>query len=278
MNEITLTASDGVELPGIVYEPKNPVAATVLHAATGVPYKYYAPFAEWLSSEHNRVVLIYAYRDSDNPTPEQLRKSKTVMSDWGILDQSAALDYLIGTYPELEIHTIGHSLGGFCVPYHENADRIVTHTGVNSGLAYWPTHPWNYIGQVIMFWFVLGPLATKLMGYLPGQFLGTKNGIPAGVYWQWRKWCTHRDFYEPEWGKALPKPDLQRFKGQLKLFTFSDDAVIPASRVQELTRFYPAASSTELEVLKPADFGLKSVGHIQVFSKKSSDVWPALIA
>lgn len=274
---ITLHTSDGIDLNGLIFRPEQPQSATVVHPATGVPFKYYLPFAEWLSKTHNRTVLIYAYRDSENPTPAELRQSKTVMSDWGIHDQSAALDYLIENVPELEIHTIGHSLGGFCVPFHQNAHQIVSHTGVNSGLAYWPTHPWSYIFQVIMFWFVLGPIATKVLGYLPGQFLGMKNGLPAGVYWQWRNWCTHRDFYKPEWGTALPTPDLQRFRGKLKLFSCSDDVTIPTSRVKALTRFYPVASSTEIETLNPKDFGLKSIGHIPIFSSKCHAVWPTLI-
>jgi len=274
---ITITTSDGVDLTGRLYEAGDATAITVIHGATGVPYLYYAAFAQWLSTERAHNVILYAYRDSDDPTPAQLRASKTTMSHWGIEDQSAALDYALAQYPDLPLHTIGHSLGGFCIPFHNNNDRIKTHTGVNSGLAYWKAHPIKFTPQVVLFWFVLGPLATKLLGYLPGQLLGMKNGIPSGVYWQWRQWCTHPDFYEPQWGKEVPRPDITRFKGKLRLVSAADDTIIPAQRVRELKRFFPAASSAEETTLKPIDFGLKSIGHIQVFSKKCSAVWPSLM-
>ena len=278
MQVVDFTTRDEVSLTGRIYEHENPVGVTVIHGATGVPHKYYEPFAQWLVEHRAHHVLIYAYRDTYRPTPEQLRKSNTMMSDWGLKDQLAANDFMLSRFPELPLHTVGHSLGGFCLPFHDNADRIVTHTAVNSGLAYWRSHPPHYLPMVILFWFILGPLMTRILGYLPGFLLGMKDGIPANVFWQWRRWCTNPDFHAKDWGKTLPEPDLNRFAGKLRLVSSSDDLMIPTSRVLALSRFFPAASSTETVELKPGDFGLKSIGHIQLFSRNCSSAWPAVVA
>jgi len=277
MKDVTFQTLDGVTLQGILYEAVNPKAVTVFHGATGVPFHYYRHFAQWLSKTHARHVLIYDYRDNNLKSGKALRASKTTMADWGLHDQPAALDYLLATYPELPLHTIGHSLGGFCVPYHAHNDKIISHTGINAGAAYWKAHPWSFMLQTILFWFLLGPLVVKILGYLPGQVLGMKTHLPASVYWQWRRWCTHEDFYECEWGNGLETPDLNRFKGKLKLIACEDDKLIPPARVKYLQKFFPSAKEPHFEVLSPKRYGLKSIGHITIFSKKNSKIWPDIV-
>jgi len=276
MRSISIGTSDNIQLAANLIEHPQACGITVIHGATGVPFTYYTAFAEWLSGKKNHHVLYYEYRDSGDVTNAQIRASKTTMADWGIKDQSAALDYAIDQYPDLQVHTLGHSLGGFCVPFHKNADKIVTHTTVNSGLAYWPTHPWSYTIQVIMFWFVLGPLAVKVLGYLPGILLGMKSNLPPNVYWQWRKWCTNPHLHQIEWGKELPMPELKKFNGKLTIIGTTDDNIIPPQRAFILDRFYPAAKIKK-RLLDPANHGLKSAGHIAIFSKRCAALWPEII-
>ena len=274
--EIEFVASDGLMLKGVIFAPDQPNASVVIHPATGVPSSYYHAFARWLSEEKQVNVLVYAYRDSEGISKEEQRKSTVTMADWGITDQSAALDYLLDTYDKMPVHVIGHSLGGFCIPYHENRTKIATHTAVNSGPAYWRHHPWSAMPMVMLFWFGLGPLLTWLQGSMPGFLLGMKNDIPSGVYWQWRRWCTNEKFYEVDWGKRVPKPDLKDFSAPLTLVSASDDSIIPPARVKVLTRYFPESSSQFISI-KPSDYGLKAIGHIAIFAKRNSAVWPQLV-
>ncbi len=274
--DIDLVTADDRTLRGFIFKHQSATGIAVLHGATGVPTSYYKPFCEWYSSETKRHILIYEYRDTGRISIEDIKASKTTMADWGIRDQSAALDYVVANFGNLEIHTIGHSLGGFCMPFHENADKVASHTGINSGLAYWPTHPWHFMPQIILFWFVLGPLVTKILGYLPGILLGMKTNLPRGVYWQWRRWCTNPKLHEIDWGRETPVPDLTRFTGKLQIFATSDDGMIPPSRVFILDRFFPKAT-VEKHLLNPSDFGLKTIGHIQIFAERNRRVWPTLI-
>ena len=82
-------ASDGARLAGRLVRPAGmPRAAVVLHAATGVPARFYRRFADWLAAERDIVCLTYDYRDfgaSGDP-----RGSPATMTDWGVRDQQAA--------------------------------------------------------------------------------------------------------------------------------------------------------------------------------------------
>ena len=279
MNEqpTTFKNSDGATLKGTLFAPAKPVASVVIHPATGVPSKYYHAFARWLCNEKQINVLTYAYRDSEDISPADQKRSAVTMADWGIKDQAAALDHLLDEHGELPVHVIGHSLGGFCVPYHRNRDRITSLTAVNSGPANWLHHPWSSLPKVILFWFVVGPVLTWFKGSMPGFLLGMKNDIPSGVYWQWRRWCTNEKFFEIEWGMEIPKPDLQRFTAPLTLISAVDDDFIPPSRVKRLKRYYPSSVSSFVSI-NPKDHGLASIGHIAIFSKRCQAVWPSLVA
>ncbi len=275
MRAVSIPTSDDSVLEGFVFQQENANGVTILHGATGVPAKYYFPFAQWLQAEQNEIVLVYNYRDSNLP-PKKLAKSPIKMSDWGIDDQSAVLDFVLAAYPDMPVKTIGHSLGGMCLPYHRSAHRVQRHIAVNSGPALWWAHPWHFIPQVILFWFLLGPLATWILGYMPGKRLGLNMDLPPQVYWQWRRWCTNPGFFEIDWGKVIVKPDFSRVRCPVHLVSVSDDVMIPPNRVRELARYYPHADISYREII-PSKSGLKSIGHIGIFSSRCSSVWPQML-
>lgn len=273
MEPVTFITEDKIEIKGELIHHDDPSGVTIIHGATGVPMGYYRPFAKWLSGERNHHVLIYRYRDSELKTASELKKAKTSMSDWGMSDQSAALDFAITQFPQLTVHTIGHSLGGMCLPYHRNAEKVKSHVAVNAGPAYWKSHPWHYVPQVILFWHVLGPFVTKLFGYMPGKLIGLNVDLPSRVYWQWRRWCNNPRFYEIDWGKTIDRPDLSRVKCDVHLVSTKDDVMIPPWQVAKLARYFPAAS-VEHTTIEPKNLGLKSIGHIGIFAKRSAAAWP----
>lgn len=276
MEPVQFETMDNILLSGSLFNHENPEGVTIIHGATGVPVGYYSAFAEWYCQSIHHHVLIYAYRDSQDMDRAALRKSKTTMADWGIKDQAAALDFVVENFPDLPIHTMGHSLGGFCVPFHANADKIVEHMGVNSGPAYLYAHPPSFIWKAFSLWYLVGPLAAYLFGYLPGKQIGLNADIPSTVYWQWRRWCINERFHEVDWGTRMPMPDLKRFKGKLRLISLADDFTIPSERVKELKRFFPAANS-EFKLVDPADYGGGPIGHIAIFSKRNQAAWAALL-
>lgn len=269
--EFSITSGD-YALPARLHLPGDePAAAYVLHPATGVPWDYYRPFAEWLA-EQGFAVLQYGYR-RDGRAPAALRRSRISMSDWGIADQNAALNALAERLPGVELRAIGHSLGGFMTMFHDRAHELASLTAVCSGPAYWRRTPWPQRLGVWAYWYVLGPAAVALLGYLPGRLLGGSEDIPAPAFREWKRWCTNPDLHRPEWGRTLPMPREDAFRGRLNLVAARDDTIIPPEVVRDLARFYPAARA-EFHVAE-ADKG--PIGHLSIFRPRNAHHWPRLL-
>lgn len=268
----------GAVLQGHVFAPDAgpPRIAIVLHPATGVPQSYYAKFAQWLAVGHQAAVLTYDYRDMGASARGPMKAARASMADWGVLDQSAALDALCGRFPDVPVWVVGHSLGGMYVPWHDKAGRIERIIAVASGPAYFMRHPLLYLPLVFWFWFIAGPVLTTLFGYLPGKRAGLGADIPAAAFWQWRRWCLSRDFNRMDWGKDLPVPDLTRIKSEVRLVGISDDKMIPPVSVKMLAAYYPAARVSYREIT-PASIGGRGIGHLRVFSERCKAAWPVIM-
>ncbi len=279
VEEISIQTEDGYKLAGSLFRPAaSAEVAIILNGATAVPASFYEAFAAWACKEHNANVIIYDYRDFGKSATSHLRYSKANMADWGIKDQAAVLDYIVKTMPDLPIWAVGHSLGGLCLMFQEHADRVERLIAVASGPAHILRHPLYFMPMALFFWMGIGPLSTLALGYLPGKRIGFGADIPKGVFWQWRRWCLTKDFHKPDWGKDLPEPDVNRFRGDLQLIGVTDDTFLPPNVNADLAKFYPAANVLPQKIMKPADYGLKSLGHLMPFSKFNKVVWPTILS
>ena len=118
--------SGEAKLKGQLFRPSTqPKAIVVLNGATGVPARFYEAFARWLAQEKSIACLTYDYRDFGASADLPLWKSKATMTDWGVHDQQAARDFATATFPGTALWVIGHSLGGMCLPFQQNLDRVV---------------------------------------------------------------------------------------------------------------------------------------------------------
>lgn len=268
--------AEGAELTGR-FTPAIGVtrAGLVIHGATGVPQRYYAAFAEWAASQ-GIASLTYDYRDFESSLKRPLSESKATFSDWIVRDQPAAeraLAKLVGNAP---LWVLGHSAGGLGIMFHKHDPRIERITTVGSGHAFVADHPWSYLPMVLAFWYAAGPVGTTIAGYLPGRRLMLGSDVPAGVYWQWRRWCTRRDFYAGDIGRSLPDLNYGSTFAPVRLLAVSDDAAVPPISVRRYADTFEKGRVT-VEDLNPADYGLKSLGHIEVFAKRNAAVWPTIL-
>lgn len=265
-------------LTGHLYHPAlTPKAVIVLNAATGVPARYYDAFARWLSVEQGFACLTYDYRDFGASARKTMRASKAIMSDWGVFDQQAARDYAKGLFPDVPLWVIGHSLGGLCFPFQERLDQINRVITIGAGPVNVRDHPWRYQPIARLFWYGLGPLATLVMGYLPGKALRMGEDIPAGVYWQWRQWCTRPEFFARDFGTRMPYPDWTGLKAEVTYIAMADDDLVPPSTVWRLMPCNAGAPAKQ-RVLRAGDFGLNKLGHIAPFAARNKAAWSAMIA
>lgn len=250
-------------------------AHLLLSGGTGVPQGYYAPFARWASMQ-GIGVLTYDYRDFGESLHGPLSRSRATFADWTVRDQAAAEARLAALAPDGPLWLLGHSAGGLGLPFRKRDRRVERVTTVGAGAPYFMDHPWSYRPLVLAFWFVTGPPAVALTGRLPGRAMGLGADIPAGVYWQWRRWCTRREFFLADVGASLPEPDYGLMGAGLAMLTMEDDVVVPPVAVKRYVDLFPDGPAA-YRVLRPAEFGLESLGHIQVFSARNAAAWSALL-
>lgn len=277
MQQVTLQTDDGHTLSGLLIKPKQKTsAACVLHSATGIHKEFYIKFATWMAVHQNIAMLLYDYRDFGSSLNGHIKDSDVSMSDWGVKDQSAALDFLIGQYPETEIWAIGHSLGGLFFNAHKQSDKVKRAIGVASGANYWTQNPPQIIPLILALWWGLGPILTKIMGYLPAKALGLGADLPKNVFWEWRKWCLSKTFYTPDYGRELPaKADLKHPEN-VKLISIESDHIITAEMVKRMRGFY-TGSNIEYRHLRLDEIGAKKIGHIDIFRERNKKAWPLII-
>lgn len=269
-------ASGGSSLTGRLFLPQGtPKAAVVLNGATAVPQRFYRHFARWLAEERGMACLTYDYSGFGASAAGHVKSSPATMAHWAMTDQPAARAAMRAALPGVPLRIVGHSLGTMLLPLQEDIADITHVTAVASGLVHLSDHPWPYRALAWLFWHGHAPLAARLLGYLPGRALGLGADLPEGVYWQWREWCTRAGSYLPDCGTSLTQPDWSRSRARADFFTFSDDQMAPPSSVWRLAAVYGGMQSRHL--LKPEDFGLERIGHLDAFSRRCSAVWPALV-
>ncbi|SHL55721.1 alpha/beta hydrolase family protein [Roseibium suaedae] len=280
-DEVTIEAvripAANLQLAGLIYRPLGASRGLILlNGATGVPQSFYRHFAAWAAREHGFMVLTYDYRGFGQSGSGSLRGNPATMADWGVLDQAAAFDFAEEIEPSLPLWIVGHSLGGLMLDFQRNSPRLERVITVGAGMAHLADHPLSYLPLVLAFWYGPGPLSVLALRYLPGRHLGVGEDLPAGVYWQWRKWCTTRGFYQKDLGTILPMPRQEELNADVKLVTMSDDKMVPPVAVWRYADRLKARSVSR-SLLTATDFGLGRIGHIEVFSRSRSAVWPSVL-
>ncbi len=265
-------------LTGRLHRPAGlPRAIAVLNGAVGVPQRFYQAFASWLAAEQGIACLTYDYNDFGASSGDRpMARSRATLTDWGLLDQPAAMAKARATVPDVPVWIIGHSFGGAMLAFNgqaAGAARVIT---LGAGLVHLSDHPWPYRAVAAAFWYGHAPVLTRAFGYLPGRLTGFGADLPAGVYWQWRRWCTQRAFSMVDVGRHLPMPDAGALRAPMKVIAVADDALVPPQAVWRLMAMAPEAIKTQ-RVLRPADFGLANIGHLGALARQNSMVWPAIM-
>lgn len=275
MKTSSFTISGDYPLAARLIEPPAPRAVAVMNAATGIPMGFYRAFAEWMATEMNVACLTYDYHDFGESARGPVKNSRATMADWGVGDQQTARDWLSDRFPDHPLWVIGHSLGGIAFGWQSGLDRIDQIVTAGAGDAYVGDHPWLTRLMAASLWWGHGAALELMMGYLPGRWSGLGGAdLPAGVYRQWRLWCTTPGFIEAD--PSMPPSSLEGLDAPVRLISLSDDAMVTPVAVDRLAaRMGP---NVERMRLRPRDAGLKSVGHAGIFGRRSAPLWPLMMA
>ena len=264
---------DGADLVGELFLPaaRRPFALVIINGATGVPQRYYKHFARWLAEERGLACLTYDYRDIGRSTDGPLRRSTTTMAHWGIEDAEAARRFARIVLPDIPIWLIGHSLGGMMLPFQRDFGGVRRIINVGSGAVHHLDHPWPYRDQAMAFRIVLGPIGTAIRGFQPARAIGVGENLPRRAFWQWRRWCTSKGFYQADIGKTLPEFEPNAITAPIRFLSVSDDDLCPRNSTAKLFTLYGQGEIVDIEA------GHDQIGHTGLFARANAHRWPEII-
>jgi predicted alpha/beta hydrolase len=170
---------------------------------------------------------------------------------------------------------IGHSFGGQVALALPSVPAPTAALFVAAQSGYWGGFEGPARLRMLALWHVAVPAVTGAFGYAPG-FTGLGEDLPAGVMWQWRRWCLHRDYFlgeHPEFGARM-----SAYRGPVLAFSFTDDRLVPEAGAQWLLDRLPRAR-IEHRRLAPRDVGMDAIDHFGFFRRRSAGtLWPLATA
>ncbi len=273
---VRITCSDGQVLRGHLVRATGPAAAlpVVLAPATGVRQQFYLHFAHWLAG-HGHPVLVFDYRGIGQSRDGPLSTCRASLADWGALDQAAALDWLAQHTGAPQVLLLGHSAGGQMLGLLPNHQRVARLVGVSASSGWFGGMPRAFALKARLGLQLLLPLGTRLLGYAPASALGLGEDLPAAVARQWGQWCAAGGYAR----NAVRDPAVVDFHAQVRtpvtVLHAADDAIATAANVADLLRTWPGAPATTVRV-RPADHGLRGLGHLDWFRRSHRSVWPLI--
>jgi predicted alpha/beta hydrolase len=267
---LKIRCKDGRELAATWFSGGAPArrAGLLISPATGFPQTFYFKLAGYAATR-GFDTLVYDYRGMGRSAPPDLSKETTRMSDWGLLDMRAALEFVAQRAPGVPLATIGHSVGGQFLGLLTNHALARAHVQVATSIGYWPWEhaPFKYLAW--WFWRVHGPLMLKLKGYVPTGGGWSGLPLPRGVYEEWRRWCLRTDHFGPDLSTYLTDNVFATFRSPILNIGFEDDPIATRKTVAALMKFYPNAAC-ESRWYTPGDVG-GPIGHGGFFSARYTD-------
>lgn len=243
----------------------------VVAAAIGVPQRFYTAFSQWLAA-HGYAVTTFDYRGHAESLHGPLRKAKANLIDWAA-DCAAVATHLRIQSPSLPLYWIGHSVGAQLPGMSATPMPIDGLLCIASGSGYWRDNAPPTRRKVLLWWWGIAPLITSVCGCMPGKKWGLVGDLPAGVIWQWRKWCMHPNYGIGVEGEPLRKA-YAAARYPLHAFSIEDDEMMSWRSTASLVSWYRNCPQS-LERLRMLDTPQRRIGHFGFFrAEMERSLWP----
>lgn len=273
---ITLTASDGRVLGGLLLEAAPARGALCINGATGFKREFYLKFAA-CCAQRGYHTLVYDYRGIGVSALVPLAAEPARMSEWGRLDMPAALTALALRYPQLPLVTLGHSVGGQLIGCMPNEARARAHVMIATSTGYWRRQRAPFRYQALAFWKLYGPLMLRRRGYVPRGVLWSGESLPRGVFLQWRAWCLSPARFGAALDADMSDAEFAAVRTPLLSWGFGDDPIATPAAVDALLESY-ANAPIERRWTQPAELGVRAIGHHGFFAERHRDsLWRAAL-
>ncbi|RRN74619.1 alpha/beta hydrolase family protein [Agrobacterium deltaense] len=245
----------------------------IIQPATAVPESLYHAFASYLAE---RGFLAVTYNYSGVGAVARCRSSRSIrMVDW-VCDADAVIDAIRLRFPSDPLVVIGHSFGGHAAGLSHRSRfftavvLVASHAGSMRFI-----QPRLERAKATFLLHILGPVLTKMLGYMPGRRLGIGEDLPAGVMRQWRQWTKlkHYFFDDPRLKASARFAEL---RCPILCYSFSDDPWATEPAVGELVRHFKNADVERRRVDTKA-LGTGPIGHFGFFRQRHRDhIWPGV--
>lgn len=273
----SLQTGDGYTLAACHYAADAPRAAVLICGATGVRQRFYAAFASWLA-EQGCAVLTFDYRGiGDSLHGAHPRLSRARKQDWGEHDMPAALAALAQRHPNLPLFLVGHSVGGQLIGLMPNHGLLsgVVQVAASSGYVGGIRRPTRWAAQLLLSLYI--PATSRLFGYAPAKRIGWGEDLPPGIARQWARWCLQPGYVLNGFEREIRQHYYDEFRAPIVSIAASDDPIATRANVDDLLRLFTRAPQRR-QRLEPARYGLKHIGHIDLFRPALSRLWPEVLA
>ncbi len=208
---------------------------------------------------------------------QPLAEESARMSEWGLLDMPAALEWLERRFRGQPLVTVGHSVGGQLIGCMYNQAAARAHVLVATSIGYWRGQrvPFRYLA--LLFWKLYGPLELKARGYVPRDALWRGEPLPPGVFLEWRKWCLSPTHFAPDLVGDRELGPFAAVRAPLLALTFSDDPIATPWVAEALLSLYPHAA-IERRPITPAQVHVRRIGHHGFFAEQHREtLWRATL-
>jgi predicted alpha/beta hydrolase len=251
-----------------------PRAFLTIHPATATPERFYFSFAE-AAAARGFAVLTYGLRGVGSPAARQHRNVR--MRDWMSEDVPAAASWAVDEFPDLPHVALGHSVGGHALLLGYGGSDLRGIVTVATHLA--ATRDIVPVGErlrVRAALSVLGPLASRTLGYMPGKRLGLGEDIPRAALLDWSRWVGMDEYFfdDPTVGASAR---MARLRTPVLSVGAADDLWASPEQVDALVdrlRLAPLQRRT----FTPTELGVENVGHHGLMRRsRGQAAWPEIL-
>jgi len=254
---VLVTTRDSVR--ATVFKPSGDIVGVlVVHSATATPQGFYRAFAQYAAGR-GLLAITYDYRGTGlSGSPKSAREIR--MRDWIQQDIPAVAQWAAERYPGLPHYAIGHSVGGHGLVLNYGTDNLKACAITASHVAALRSiSPWTERLRVIAVLNLLGPVLSRLIGYMPGRKLGLSEDIPRAAMLDWSSWTLRKNYFFDD-PSMRAKHKAEQLRVPMLAVGASDD-LWASEQQMDLLAEQVTGALVERRTYRPQEIGVKSIGH-----------------